>query len=328
MAVITRLSAKDVERVLASYSIGALEGFQEASEGIENTNYFVRTRQEGDHIAEHVLTLIEEVNGSGSHLAAMIKVLDCCVKEGLPVPQVIRTVQGEPTSTLLDKPTLLCRKLEGLHVANPVRSQCAAIGRFLARFHVATESIQGEIAPYVRDSDWLIEKTEAVKRDIPLLDRNILESSLQAVLAMLARDDVEQLPQAVIHADLFLDNALFNRFGLSGILDFHHAGRGYCIYDLAVALNDWCRDGDQLNHERTIELLRGYASIRNLTQPELWFLPMFLMYAALAFWLSRLLVYVRTDLPPHYPIKDPDEFKRLVKNHARAPFSVVRESLL
>ncbi len=328
MAVITHLSAADVERVLNSYQVGVLDGFKEASEGIENTNYFIRARQKGGMDAEYVLTLIEESNGANGNREDMVMVLDDCITAGLPVPEVIRTNEGAAETLLHGKPVLLCTKLDGHHVANPVRSQCAAIGRFLARFHAATTNTDREIKPYVRDADWLISKSNDVKIEMPLLDRATLEATLQTVIDLLSRHDVEALPQSVIHADLFLDNALFNSYGLSGILDFHHAGRGYCIYDLAVAINDWCRSGDTLDWDRTTSLLRGYTSIRELTQAELWFLPMFLMYAALSFWLSRLLIYVRNDLPPHYPIKNPDEFKRLVKHHTQNPLSVVRESLI
>ncbi|MCY4127968.1 MAG: phosphotransferase [Gammaproteobacteria bacterium] len=328
MAVITLLSADDIARTLSEYPVGSLEGFKEASEGIENTNYFVRTTQEDGKTGEYVLTLIEEANGSGSNRDAMVKILDRCVAEGLPVPQVIRTVNGASETTLFDKPALLCSKLDGMHVVNPVRSQCAAIGRFLARFHAATTSIQDEVESYVRDSDWLTRKTDTVKFDVSLLDRVELEATLQTVIDLLSRSDVATLPRSVIHADLFLDNALFNTYGLAGILDFHHAGSGYCVYDLAVAINDWCRNGDSIDRDRAVELLRGYSSVRAITQAELWFLPTFLLYAALAFWLSRLLIYIRTDLPAHYPVKDPDEFKDLVKSHTRLPFSVVRESLL
>ena len=328
MAVITRLSADDIARTLSEYPVGTVDGFKEASEGIENTNYFVRTIQEDGKTAEYVLTLIEAANGSGSNRETMVKILDRCVTEGLPVPQVIRTVNGEPETTLFNKPALLCSKLDGMHVANPVRSQCAAIGRFLARFHAATAPIEGEVESYARDTNWLTSKTDTVKFDVSLLDRVELEATLLTVTDLLARSDVATLPQSVIHADLFLDNALFNTYGLAGILDFHHAGNGYCVYDLAVAINDWCRNGDSIDHDRAIELLRGYSSVRTITQAELWFLPTFLLYAALAFWLSRLLIYIRTDLPAHYPVKDPEEFKALVKRHTRSPFSVVRESLL
>lgn len=328
MAVITHLSAEDIAQTLTEYSVGTLTGFKEASEGIENTNYFVRTTQEDGKTAEYVLTLIEEANGAASNRDALVKILDRCVGEGLPVPQVIRTVNGAAETRLLDKPALLCSRLDGMHVVNPVRSQCAAIGRFLARFHAATFPLQDKVESYLRDSDWLASRTETVKFDVSLLDRLDLEATLQTVVDLLARPDVATLPQSVIHADLFLDNALFNEFGLAGILDFHHAGSGYCVYDLAVAINDWCRNGDSLDRDRAIELLRGYSSVRTLTLAELWFLPTFLLYAALAFWLSRLVIYIRTDLPAHYPVKDPDEFKDLVRRHTRSPFSVVRESLL
>ena len=327
MAVITYLKADDIAQAITEYPVGTLDGFKEASEGIENTNYFVRTSQEDGKTAEYVLTLIEEVNGTTSNREAMVKILDRCVAEGLPVPQVIRTVNGASETRLFDKPALLCSKLDGMHVVNPVRSQCAAIGRFLARFHAATAGLQHEVEAYVRDSDWLASRTDTVKFDVSLLDRADLEATLQTVIDLLARSDVAALPRSVIHADLFLDNALFNTYGLAGILDFHHAGSGYCIYDLAVAINDWCRNGDALDRERVVEMLRGYSSIRTLTQGELWFLPTFLLYAALAFWLSRLLIYIRKDLPAHYPVKNPDEFKDLVKRHTRSPFSVVRESL-
>ena len=328
MAAITPLGATDISRLLESYSVGTLDGFKEASEGIENTNYFIRTVQEEGKRAEFVLTLIEETNGSYADRSAMIKILDQCNAEGLPVPQIMRTLDGSAETTLLGKPALLCSKLDGSHVANPVRSQCAAIGRFLGRFHAATAGLKTDVEPYVRDLKWLTTKTETVKFSVPLLDRVMLEESLATVEQLLSRGDVARLPQAVIHADLFLDNALFNVYGLSGILDFHHAGYGYCIYDLAVAINDWCRNGESLDRVRVIELLRGYGSIRTLTQAELWFLPTFLLYAALSFWLSRLVVAVRADLPPNYPVKDPEEFKQLVRLHTKTPCTIVRESLL
>lgn len=328
MAVITRLSAAEVEAALAPYPVGTLDGFKEAPEGIENTNYFIRTLNEAGQPTEYVMTLIEASDNGSNGRADTIAILDCCVAAGLPVPRVLRTEQNQPESNFLGKPMLLCSRLEGMHVVNPVMSQCAAIGRFLGRFHSATQSIQSEISPYIRDQKWLEEKTDSVKRLIPLLDRVLLEESLQSVLGMLTRQDVQKLPNSVIHADLFRDNGLFNENGLSGILDFHHAGRGFCIYDVAVALNDWCRNGDGLDENRAIELLRGYASIRPLSQEELWFLPMFLLYSALAFWLSRLTIYVRTDLPAHHPVKDPDEFKRLVQVHNHDPFSVRSERLI
>ena len=325
MAVITRLSADEVTQLLAHYDVGSLSGFKEASEGIENTNYFVKTVSEDHETCEFVLTLIEEV-GTVHSRESMVKILDRCEQVGLPVPQLIRTRDNESEAEFNGKAVLLCSMLQGRHVLNPLEDQCAAIGRFLARFHNATESIQSGVSPYIRDEDWLESNTQKVVEYLPPFDRNSLKETLRQTLELLQRKDTSQLPTAVIHADLFRDNALFNEYGLSGILDFHHAGRGYCIYDLAVAVNDWCRNGQGLDKRRTLQLLRGYASIRPLAQVERWLFPGFLVYAALAFWLSRLLMYVRDDLPAHYPIKDPNELKALVLEHQRHPFGLLQEA--
>ena len=116
---------------------------------------------------------------------------------------------------------------------------------------------------------------------------------------MLRREDVKRLPRGVIHGDVFRDNVLFSERGLTGVLDFHHAATGYWIYDLAVVANDWCNDNSGvLDPDRVLALLRAYHAIRPLTPPEVWYFPVFALYAATAFWLSRLTVALRRAVEP------------------------------
>ena len=130
----------------------------------------------------------------------------------------------------------------------------------------------------------------------------------------------------MIHADLFRDNALFDSNGLTGIVDFYHAGVGYQIYDIAVAINDWCMFEGKVDEQRALALISAYHQIRSLTPDEESFLCHFLLYGALAFWLSRLIIAVRDDLPDDYPIKDPAEFEQLVDRHLRRPFRLVESA--
>ena len=123
-----------------------------------------------------------------------------------------------------------------------------------------------------------------------------------------------------MHGDLFRDNVLFDGPELTGVLDFHHAARGYLVYDLAVAANDWCnRPGGALDPERTAALVAAYHKVRPLTILEKGFFPGFLLYAALAFWLSRLTVALKTDTRSTARFKDPDEFREIVA-HRNAHF--------
>ena len=326
MAVITELSHSVIEEALEQYDVGQLIRFKPASQGIENTNYFISTRKSNGNqnlTIECVFTLVEELGGDEKARSTMVEILERCEDLGLPVPKLIRTRNGEFEGQVLNKPVLLCSMLSGSHVGEPAREQCAAIGRFLARFHRATLPLKDRVNPYIRDIKWLSTRREQVEEKVSSDQRFLLRHTFEIVQSLLQRNDVNALPKAVIHADLFRDNALFDTRGLTGVVDFYHAGVGYQIYDLAVAINDWCVYDGAVDEERALALLTAYNNIRPLTLGEENFLSHFLLYAALSFWLSRLIVSVREDLPPDYPIKDPVEFEHLVDRHLRRPFRLV-----
>jgi len=95
-----------------------------------------------------------------------------------------------------------------------------------------------------------------------------------------------------VHADLFRDNALFEKGRISGVIDFYFAGVDCLLYDIAVCANDWClvdaASDARLEAERTRALLAGYQAMRPFTELERDGWPVMLRAAALRFWLSRL----------------------------------------
>lgn len=317
MNALPELNLLRLETLVASYDAGELVRHWPASSGIENSNYFLVTRQAGEQ-QEYVLTLLERPANAGG---ALVPLLDTCVAAGLPVPTVLRDRRGLAFTDLDGKPAMLCPRLPGRHVYNPTLRQVEALGRFLARFHLATGSssaggAQLNLPPYPRDVDWLTRHAEACRGYCGYGAAQLMSETRRTVERTLARTDVAALPQGPIHADLFRDNVLFNEWGLSGVLDFHHAADGYLIYDVAVAANDWCTDADgALNPERTLALLRAYHAIRPLQRQELWFFPVFALYGALAFWTSRLEVALQKRRGKPVRANNPDEFERIVRHH-------------
>lgn len=324
MNAITQLDVLDLEHTIARYGVGDLIRYWPAANGIENSNYFVRTIDQGRE-REFVLTIMEQPSNAGG---AYVPLLDLCVSAGLPVAGILRNLNNEAIDHYDGKLILLSHRLPGRHVYNPTLKQVASLGRFIARFHQATSGWTHPVPEYPRTAAWIAHQASLVKNHVPYLTRSLLQDSVSEVSHLLARHDVADLPRGVIHGDLFRDNVLFNERGLTGVLDFHHAARGAHIYDLAVAANDWCTDSTGVfNPDRAIELLRAYHQIRPLVRSELRLFPAFALYGALAFWLSRLSVAIARDSGKGVRTNNPEEFERIVAQH-HAHFFYIDERLL
>ena len=55
MAVYTKYNQDEIDEILSSYDLGKLETFKGIEEGIENTNYFISTKNK-----KYILTVYEK----------------------------------------------------------------------------------------------------------------------------------------------------------------------------------------------------------------------------------------------------------------------------
>ena len=320
MAVITELHRSDIDHILEQYGLGAVKTFRETTHGIENSNYFLSVQQNSSKSdrTEYVLTVLERDTENRSLVIAALK---RCSEHGLPVPELVSTSDGLTIVNHHGRELLICERLPGNHVIYPTTQHCAAIGRFLARMHLILKPLAIDTT-YERKLEWIKKVATECQDTLSKDDSRMLRRAINQVDSLLGRNEIKVMPQGIIHGDLFRDNVLFNEHGLCGVLDFHHAGQGFWLFDLAIAINDWCTDNGNLDREKTFALLREYNSIRKLQNTEYWCFPHFLLYAAVCFWLSRLAVAVRDDLPKDYPRKDPQEFAEIVCEHLMRPFQI------
>ena len=79
-------------------------------------------------------------------------------------------------------------------------------------------------------------------------------------LDVLEKNWPRDLPEGVIHADLFPDNVFFLGDKLSGLIDFYFACTDTLAYDVAICLNAWCFEPDHsYNVTKGRALLKAYA---------------------------------------------------------------------
>ena len=315
MAVYTALETDALVAWLDAHDVGSLVAWRGIESGIENSNFFVTTR-DGDAERRFVLTLFERLDVA--HLAYYLSLMQHLASRAVPCPGPIVDRSGALQSTLAGKPAALVTRLDGRSVLHPGRAHCAALGTVLARLHAAGAGFELD-QPNPRGFDWWIATAGRVR---PVLDAD-RRALLDAEIAMLSATWpalAASLPRGPIHADLFRDNALFVDTNpaapvLGGVIDLYFAGTDILLLDLAICLNDWCVDfaTGALDTARADALVAAYEQERPLLDIERSALSTVLRAAALRFWLSRLddLHFPRPAqmLKPH----DPTQFERLLR---------------
>ena len=304
MSVYTTVTADELRAWLRGYTVGDLIELRGIAAGIENTNYFVTTSG-----GSHVLTLFEKL--TAQELPYYLNLMAHLAEHGVPSAHPVADRAGNYLGTLNGKPAALVAFLEGSDVTAPAAAQCAAVGTVLARLHLAGQSYDA-VMDNPRGPRWW----KAVMPDIlPFLsaaDAALLSEEVR--FQSLRR--FPDLPRGVIHADLFRDNVLFAGDRVAGVIDFYFACTDALLYDVAIAVNDWCIQPDsRLDAVRTLALLAAYRAERPFTASECTAWPMLLRAAALRFWVSRLydLHLPRAGEMTH--AKDPDHFGRMLAAH-------------
>ena len=312
MAVFTPLDAVEVDTWLARFDLGTRTELQGIASGIENTNYFLSTTQ-----GRFVLTVFERLQAP--QLPFYLGLMHHLAARGIPVPDPMPDRAGQTLHTLKGKPAALVTRLKGSSQLRPSPQHCAQVGHWLARMHLAANDYTGT-QPNLRGLDWQAHTIPAILPYLTAQQHALITTELAHQTRIAASPGYAALPRSAVHADLFRDNVLFDGDVLSGVFDFYFAGVDTWVFDLAVALNDWCihLETGMFDPARHDALLRAYEAERALQAAERALLPDALRAAALRFWTSRLAdFHLPRDahlLTPH----DPAHFERVLRQRIAA----------
>jgi homoserine kinase type II len=308
VAVYTDVGAEELGAFLADYDIGELLAYKGIAEGVENSNFLVHASR-----SSFILTLYEK-RVAARDLPFFLGLMEHLHARGITCPQPVKNKRGEVLGKVAGRPAALITFLDGMWSRRPSAGHCAAVGEALAKLHIAgldfgqsranALSIDGWRALYAHCSA----RANEVQPD--------LAPFLAAELEYLEQAWPRQLPQGIIHADLFPDNVFFLGNRLSGLIDFYFACTDALAYDIAICLNAWCFESDHsYNVTKGRSLLQAYAQVRPLADEERDALPLLARGAALRFLLTRLVDWF--DVPPGALVrpKDPFEYYRKLRFH-------------
>ncbi len=307
MAVYTEVSDGELIRFLTEYDIGTLVAFRGIAEGVENSNYSLRTTS-GDYI----LTLYER-RVDPAELPWFIGLLRHLAAAGITCPLPVTGRDGQALRRLCRRHAAITTFLPGIWPRRPQPAQCGQLGAALGQLHLAGQGYEPARVNALGPRAWG-----------PLLARCGDADGVQPGLTAELHEAVERLttawpaalPSGHIHADLFPDNVFFLGDRLSGLIDFYFACTDTLAYDIAICLNAWCFEPDlAFNATSARALLRGYDSVRALSEAEKNALPALAAGSALRFLLTRLFDWLNTPAAALVTRKNPLDFYRRLRFH-------------
>jgi homoserine kinase type II len=303
MSVFTPVSVPEARALLAHYTLGEVEALEGIAQGIENTNYFLTTTT-----GRYVLTLFEKI--PREDLPFYVGLMDHLAGRGIRCPAPMPLESGGFLSELNGKPACIVTRLPGSPRMHPGADDCHTAGRILADMHEEGLDYDAGLANW-RGAAW----REAFAQQLAPVVSPAEGALLQSENRYQAMHDDTVLPKGVIHGDYFRDNVLWDEAGEGGVIDFYFACDDALLYDVAIAVNDWCAAPDAtLEAERTAAFLSGYDAHRPLTdlEHELW--PVMLRRAALRTWMGRL-GYNHFPQASEITIPKDHEFSRRLLEH-------------
>jgi homoserine kinase type II len=305
MAVYTEVTDEALTAFVALFDIGSVVAFRGIAEGVENSNYALKTTE-----ADFILTLYEK-RVEVADLPYFLGLMEHLAAQGLPCALPVRARDGANLNPLAGRIAAITTFLPGVWPRRVTIEHCEPLGAALARFHVAGAGFAPARKNALGPQGWppLLEKCLG-RADTVLAG---LGAELSVALRHILAEWPNDLPAGHIHADLFPDNVFFLDGRISGLIDFYFAATDFYAYDVAICLNAWCFERDfSFNVTKSRALLRGYAAHRALTAAERSALPILAQGSAMRFLLTRLYDWLHAAEGALVTPKDPlDYYPRL-----------------
>ena len=298
MAYYTKINKSEFKKYLENYSLGNLYYFKGIDEGIENTNYFFRTKSKKSVLTIYENKITERIKEK--NLIFFIDLVNFLRKEKFPCPKILYNNNNKQLNSYKNKQFTIIDFVNG-KIAKKINFQhCYKLGRTLATLHIKSLKFKKK-----RKNDFSLKEWDKLIKKKIKLSKN--ESFfLKKEIKYIKKNWPTKLPSGIIHGDLFPDNVFFKDSKIIGIIDLSNACNDFFCYDLSICINSWCYE-NKLNIDKMKNLVKGYNSVRKLKTQEISYLNIFLRASSLIFYLSRIMDSQNKKIPKKYK-KNPKEY--------------------
>ena len=314
MAVYTKISKKDISYINRKFDIEKILEFKGIKQGIENTNYLLRSKNK-----KFILTIFEK-RVSKKEIPFFMKLMDELNNSEINCPKPQKKKDGSYLINIKNKTACIVSFLRGKDKKSLNFKNCHDIGQMIAEMHHSSKKIN-----LFRKNSMGLKFLNPLLKSIKFKSKKLtrLEKFLKTNFKDIKTKWPKNLPNGIIHGDLFIDNIFFKNNRLSGVIDFYFAANDFFMYEIAICVNALCFDKKKskflMNRKKVKNLIKGYEKIRKISINEKKSLNILCRGAAMRYFMTRLYDYSNTPKTALIKIKDPREYyqKLIIHNNLR-----------
>ena len=311
MAIYTKLNEANLKDFFSKYNLGKLISYKGIEEGIENTNYLIKTTE-----GKFILTIYEK-RVQENDLPFFIGLMKNLFNANFKSPEPIINKNGSYISEILNKKAAVVSFIDGNSKKVLSPENCFLVGVETAKLHMITKKLSIKRKNRLSVESWknIYNKVSKDCSKIHTSLPKIIEKNLEEI----EKNWPKNIPSGIIHADLFPDNIFFKNNKFTGIIDFYFSCYDFYAFEIAICLNALCFEGKNenlsFNVTKAKKYIDGYSTIRKLTEDEKKSLKILCQGAALRFLLTRVFDYLNLIDGAIVKIKDPVEYLKRLEFH-------------
>ena len=304
MAVYTRINVADLSLIEKTFKIGKILSFSGIKKGIENTNYLIRTNNK-----KIILTIFEK-RVQKKDLPFFMDLMFGLSKQKIKCPEPIKNNKGKYIFKIKNKIACLVSFLDGKDKIQLTNKDCFVVGKNVGKLHLAAKNLKLYRRNSLSVNSWgpLLNK---IDKRINKLSSNLI-NTMKNDLSDIKKKWPKNMPEGIIHSDLFIDNIFFYKKKYYGFIDFYFSANDFLAYELATCVNALCFKSRNkvfiLDRNKSSQLLKGYQSVRKLNSKEKNNFNTLCRGSALRYLLTRSYDYLNTPKKALIKIKDPKEY--------------------
>jgi homoserine kinase type II len=263
MAVKTKISNKNLQKLVSEYNIGEFVKSKPFKTCYVQTNILINTKK-----GKYVLRYYE--NRSKKSVSFEAELLLYLKKHNYPCAIPIKDKKGKVINLFKKKPFIIFSYLKARHLKKINDKQLYHMIKQLALLHKITKGYKPVNYKHrePRTKKFCLEAAKIESRRFKNKERGKIRlNRIKIKLKELTLPN--NLPKGVIHGDFDKANIKFKGNKITGILDFDDSTYTFLIYDLGVVLLYWTRFYlKKFNFKRARKIINIYEKYRPLTDIE------------------------------------------------------------